>query len=314
MVIVRRLRVGDLCLAFTELVHAAEHGAERDHRAGHRPERREAPAGVALGAHLRQTDLIERDRGEVQRGRAAGFLLAVDVIHVLAVPVLDAGPRPSQHLLPIAPVERIRGALLHASGYGVRRGETLRVGQGQRLPIPLDRRDRVEAIDAEGALRDLGRERIPLRGDGAERTGQHAVTAADADLGVVDDGSLFGLLERRHRTGGDAGRLVAVHALPLGEDVAEPSWRFRVVDFVVRDQHVIVLREGRRVLERPEDAARLQLGDLAVEAVPLLAAHLAGVAPDALGGVDQLGVAHRRPPGRGASDDTASSTASFPAG
>src|SRR5207248_11376491 len=78
---------------------------------------------------------------------------------------------------------------------------------------------------------------------------------------------------------------------------------------VVRDQHVGVGREGRRVLEAAEDAARLQLGLLAVELVPLLAAHLAGVAPDALGGVDQLGVAHRRPPEPGATDETARSAA-----
>src|SRR5262249_41859845 len=176
---------------------------------------------------------------------------------------------------------------------------------------PLDGRRRVEPIDAERALADLRRQRIPLRRDRAERAGQHAVAAADADLGVVDHRPFGVLLQGGHRAGRDAGRVVAVHALPLGEDAPEPCRRVRVVHLVLGDQHVGVGVERGRILEGPEDAAGLELGRGAVEAVPLLADHLAGVAADALGGVDQLGVGgHRRPPG----DEAASSDGAWPAG
>ena len=277
-------------------------------------ERLEAAGRIAVRADVRQSDLLEGDRREVERRRPAGFLLAVDVIDVVAVSVRDPPPCLLQHLLAVAEVQGVRRARLHASRHGNLVEVALLVEGSQRLPVQLQRRDGVQPVHAERALADLRGELVPLGGDRPERTGPHAVPAADADLRMVDDGALDVLLERRHRAGGDAGGLVAMHALALGEDVPEPGRRLRVVDLVVRDQHVGVGIEGGRVLEGAEDAARLQHRLHAGKLVPLLAAHLAGLAPDALGGVDQLGVAHRRPPERGARDDTASSAVAASAG
>src|SRR6516164_110954 len=262
-----------------EREYTSEERADGDYRGRNRAQCRNRSPGKAVSSDVGQSELLEGYRGEVERSGATGLFLAVDVIDVFALPSLDAAPRRLEHLIAIAEVERVGWALLDARGHSKRGGKLLRLGLRQLLAVALDWCDRMQPVDAQSALTDFRRERAPIRGDRPKWAGPHAVTAPDADVGVVDDRSLRVLAQRGHRTRGHAGRVVAVHALPLCEDAAEAARRVRVVDLMVSQQHVCVGGKAGRVLHAEEFLRQLRL--FAVAIVPLLAAHLAGFAPDA---------------------------------
>ena len=254
-------------------------------------ERRLAARGIAFGADVGQTELRERNSGEVQGRRAARFLLAVDVVDVGAVAGGDASARFRQHLVAVAEVERVGRTGLHARRHRVSGGGELALLGRHQHAVAFGRRLEVQTVVAQRALADLGRERGPVRRDRAERAREHAVAAADALVGVVHDRTFGRLLERRHRARRRARRFVAVHALLLDEDGVEAGRRVGIVDLVVRQQHVRLRRQPRRV--RQAEPLLGELRPFAFEAVPLVADDLTGLAADAFLGVDEFGVAHR---------------------
>ena len=112
----------------------------------------------------------------------------------------DAVMRLSQQRVPLAELDRASGACL-----GTRRLLAIR-----------------QALGAHHALLHQRGRAIPLVFGHIERTGGHAIPAADASFGVIDHRTFGHLLQGSHRADGDAGRFQAVHALALDEPPRQP--------------------------------------------------------------------------------------------
>src|SRR5512133_2112116 len=189
-----------------------------------------------------ERELVQLDVGDVQPGRAAGLVLAVDVRDVLAGVRVDAPLRLLEQLTALAEGERAGGADLGARGL-----------QALRL-----------AVRTEHALADARGEAVVLVLRHVERARDHAVAAAHAAGCVVDDRAARELVERADRARGRAARGDAVHALLLRE--ANRTVRLlRPVDdrehlrrrVSALQHHLVVLgRRGELVLLRAGALAR----------------------------------------------------------
>jgi hypothetical protein len=108
---------------------------------------------------------------------------------------------------------------------------------------------------AELAFHDLGEGLVPLKFGDVIRAGHLAVPATDADVFIIaDDAADRVLVEGAQRTGGDAGRIDAVHAEAPDEGVA--------VDF-------LILNRGRAVGVKLDDVVGLggQINGIIPEAI-----------------------------------------------
>src|SRR5262249_10775236 len=104
----------------------------------------------------------------------------------------------------------------------------------------------------------------------------------DALGGVHVDDAVLVLDDRSRRgTGGEAARVLAVHALVLAHQPGEAVVGLLLLE--ADEVPVVGVQGGQRLVR-----ARLLGGDHR-QVVPLLTGHLAGLAADAGGGVDQLG-------------------------
>ena len=137
------------------------------------------------------------------------------------------------------------------------------VSEGERLlgaDVDACRRaSHLEAgVVAEDALLDhrVGHALVVVARD-VERAGDHAVAAADADLGVVDDRAFLGLGVGVDEAGGEAGRLVAVVALYLAVDGPSRPPLFVLVDHGVGlGSRPACLLEDRLVVEGRSGSGR----------------------------------------------------------
>src|SRR5262245_26826397 len=199
-----------------------------------------------LARHLqRKAEVGERDAREHQNRGAASLLDPVDVIDVAAGLLRDAPARLADQVVAPAEERRARGADARA---------------GRRLSL-------LEAGRAQDALAHDRHRPVPLVLGDAEGTGHDAVAAADALVGVVDDGAGAGLLERADRADGSARRHETVQAHPADVDAA-------------------------LLLDRRPRVGRRRGLDRRGEIVLLLARRRAGLAPDALRRIDEQAPGH----------------------
>src|ERR1019366_9155776 len=191
-------RGSDLVATFAERVHAHEKRRPESDDEGHGRERavRELRIRLLLDAGGQRQGL-ERHVGDVEPARAARLVLAVNLVDVLLGVRVDACLGLFKEVRALAELKRAGGADLRACGR-----KTLRL-----------------ASRTEGALLDEGRHARELVLRDSEGAHDHAVAAAEAAVGVVDDRPIGGLLERLDDAPRGAGRLDAVHALHLREAI-----------------------------------------------------------------------------------------------
>ena len=138
-----------------EGVDGAERRADRHDGGRHGPEGRRRELRKRFLPVRREPEFLERHRGEVQHGRAADLLLAVDVVDVLVRAVLDALVGEREHLLAGAVTQGVRGARLDARRGRDRLEEPFGLVGGGRLPVERDRHGLGCSIGAVRALFDL---------------------------------------------------------------------------------------------------------------------------------------------------------------
>src|ERR1019366_6118514 len=187
-------RGSDLVATFAERVHAHEKRRPESDDEGHGRERavRELRIRLLLDAGGQRQGL-ERHVGDVEPARAARLVLAVNLVDVLLGVRVDACLGLFKEVRALAELKRAGGADLRACGR-----KTLRL-----------------ASRTEGALLDEGRHARELVLRDSEGAHDHAVAAAEAAVGVVDDRPIGGLLERLDDAPPGAGRVDPLPALPL---------------------------------------------------------------------------------------------------
>ena len=207
-----------------------------------------AHGGGFGGQVCAQAEFFEGHAGQHQHRRSAGLADAVHVVQVGPGILADALLGLFEEILAGAEDGRLGGADLGAGG-----GPSF-----------------LQAAGAHDALSDDGHGAIPLVLGHGEGAGHHAVAAAHALGGIVDDGALRGLHQGPHRADGHAGGHVAVHA-----EAAD-------------------IQPGPLLDRGPGVGGGLRLhrpGEL----VLLLAGAAAGSAVDAAGGVEEKSHAHGFP-------------------
>ncbi len=209
-----------------------------------------------------EPEFPKRPVRDIHPGSSASFPVAVDVIHVFAWKVGDPSFGFLGDLGVVVEVHYVHGAGLDAS----------------RLHSGL------HAARAKVALLHPGIRGVPFVLGDLERTGQHAVAAADAEPLVVDHRPLRRLLQGPHWAGRGTSRILAMQALVLDEFPAGlvPGFLFKELDkgVAVRAQ---LLRTG---------VGPVRGFISGVQVMPGLASDLAGPAAYASGCIHENAFGH----------------------